>query len=210
MATITVTKGYNNPTGWISGEEVTPAKLNSAQTPTVSLSDIVNADISGSAAIAGSKLADDSVALAKLVTAVQQALVPAGAVQAFAMNSTPSGWLAADGSNVNRTTYAALFTAISTTYGAGDGSTTFALPDLRGYFVRGSGTNGDGTAAGTFGEKQADELKSHTHTVEGFAATSTPGGATTINQTFGEKQTAATGGTETRPKNMAMLYCIKF
>jgi hypothetical protein len=58
MATITVTKGYNNPTGWISGEEVTPAKLNSAQTPTVSVGDIVNADISGSAAIAHSKLAN--------------------------------------------------------------------------------------------------------------------------------------------------------
>jgi microcystin-dependent protein len=214
MATITVTKGYNNPTGWISGEEVTPAKLNSAQTPTVSLSDIVNADISGSAAIVGSKLADDSVALAKLVTAVQQALVPAGAVQAFAMNSTPSGWLAADGSNVNRTTYAALFTAIGTTYGSGDGTTTFALPDLRGYFVRGSGTNSDGTAAGTFGAKQADELKSHLHTHEpGAAAGAASGGSFTAQRTdllTTAINTSSTGGSETRPKNIAMLYCIKF
>ena len=212
MATITVTKGYNNPTGWISGEEVTPAKLNSAQTPTVSLSDIVNADISGLAAIVGSKLADDSVALAKLVTAVQQALIPAGAVQAFAMNSAPSGWLAADGSNVNRTTYAALFSAIGTTYGSGDGSTTFDLPDLRGYFVRGSGTNGDGTAAGTFGVKQADDLKSHSHNYTRYNVTSprTSGGTGNFWSDTAEVATSTTGGTETRPKNIAMLYCIKF
>jgi microcystin-dependent protein len=163
MATITANKGYNNPTGWISGEEVTPAKLNLAQTPSISISDIVDADVSASAGIAGSKLANDSVTLAKLVTAVQQSLLPAGAVQAFAMNSAPAGWLAADGSNVNRTTYASLFSAIGTTYGAGDGSTTFAVPDLRGYFVRGSGTNGDGTAAGTFGVKAADQIKAHQH-----------------------------------------------
>jgi microcystin-dependent protein/sporulation protein YlmC with PRC-barrel domain len=165
---------------------------------------IVNADISASAAIDGSKLA----------TAAQQALVPAGAVMAFAMNSAPSGWLAADGSNVNRTTYAALFTAIGTTYGAGDGSTTFALPDLRGYFVRGSGTNSDGTAAGTFGTKQADELKSHLHTHEpGAAAGAASGGSFTAQRTdllTTAINTSSTGGTETRPKNIAMLYCIKF
>lgn len=66
MATITVTKGYNNPTGWTSGETVTPAKLNSAQTPTVAISDIVNADIATGAAIAGSKLADGAITNVKV------------------------------------------------------------------------------------------------------------------------------------------------
>lgn len=56
MATITVTQGYNAPTGFSSGETVTPAKLNSAQNPTVSISAIVNADIDANAAIANSKL----------------------------------------------------------------------------------------------------------------------------------------------------------
>jgi microcystin-dependent protein len=131
------------------------------------------------------------------------------------MNSVPSGWLFANGSNVSRTTYAALFDAIGTTYGAGDGTTTFTLPDLRGYFVRGSGTNGDGTAAGTFGAKQADDLKAHTHVVgsrvnatafgTGIVAASNSG---TINGN--DNSTQSTGGTETRPKNIAMLYCIKF
>ena len=146
----------------------------------------------------------------KTVTLPATIALPAGAVMAFAMNSAPAGWLAADGSNVSRVTYAALFTAISTTYGAGDGGTTFALPDLRGYFVRGSGTNSDGTAAGTFGAKQEDDFKSHTHTVFGLQGgpfTSTGlylSGVTGTNVT-----SAATGGTETRPKNIAMLYCIK-
>jgi microcystin-dependent protein len=184
-----VSAGYN----WVSGETVTPAKLNSAAAPTV-------------------VVADGEVTVAKLAAAVQQLLVPAGAVQAFAMNSAPSGWLAADGSNVNRTTYAALFSAISTTYGAGDGSTTFALPDLRGYFVRGSGTNSDGTAAGTFGTRQADELKSHNHTFDGeqFVGTFAAGASFALRYDPGSQTTNATGGTETRPKNIAMLYCIKF
>jgi microcystin-dependent protein len=246
-----------------SGDTVTPTKLNNART----VSDIVNADIKSDAAIAGSKLADNSVTLAKLVTALQQALVPAGAVQAFAMNSAPSGWLAANGAAVSRTTYAALFSAIGTTYGAGDGSTTFALPDMRGYFVRGSGTNADSVASGTFGAKQAAAMLNHTHTgttssdgshthtastnstgshnhdftirtsldpgtsssvaeqgttagdVGYTTATSTEGShshTVTINSAGAHTHTLTTGnpsvggGTETRPANIAMLYCIKF
>jgi microcystin-dependent protein len=137
--------------------------------------------------------------------------IPAGAVMSFAMNSAPTGWLAADGSAVSRTTYATLFAAIGTTYGSGDG-TTFNLPDLRGYFVRGSGTNSDGTVSGSFGAKQADDFKSHTHTFRGYGGTlsngaNTASGTNTQNYTI---STNATGGVETRPKNIAMLYCIKF
>jgi microcystin-dependent protein len=144
-------------------------------------------------------------------------LVPTGAVMPFAMNSAPSGWLAADGSAVSRTTYSALWMALGTTsspYGQGDGSTTFNLPDLRGYFVRGVGTNSDGTAAGTFGAKQADDLKSHTHEVDmsgsngPMAAGPAGNGPAPRYSTTGI--TGATGGTETRPRNIAMLYCIKF
>jgi len=196
----TVTAGYT----WTSGETVTPAKLNSAAAPTVVVADNE---------ITTAKILDANVTLAKLAAVVQNALLPAGAVQAFAMNSAPTGWLAADGTAVSRSTYAALFTAIGTTYGAGDGSTTFALPDLRGYFVRGSGTNSDGTAAGTFGSKQADDFKSHSHgnvrklSSDGAGIASVAAGtAPATSTTF----TDSTGGTETRPKNIAMLYCIKF
>lgn len=58
--------------------------------------------------------------------------VPAGAMSLYGASSAPSGWLLCDGTAVSRSTYAALFTAISTTYGVGDGSTTFNVPDLRG------------------------------------------------------------------------------
>jgi len=196
MATVTASKT------WVSGETVTPAGLNLTATPTVVVADNE---------ITTAKILDANVTLAKLAAAVQNALLPAGAVQAFAMNSAPTGWLAADGTAVSRSTYAALFSAIGTTYGAGDGSTTFALPDLRGYFVRGSGTNGDGTAAGAFGTKQVDEFKSHTHTVvdNSFTVAGAGGGLGGLVAGSVTRTTSSTGGDETRPKNIAMLYCIK-
>jgi microcystin-dependent protein len=72
--------------------------------------------------------------------------VPTGSVIPFAGSSAPSGWLLCDGSAVSRTTYAALFAVIGTIYGAGNGSTTFNLPDLRGRVVAGVDNMG-GTAA---------------------------------------------------------------
>ena len=69
-------------------------------------------------------------------------IAPTGVVQAFAGRTTPQGWLLCDGSAVSRTTYAALFAVIGTTYGAGDGSTTFNLPNLVDKFVEGSATAG--------------------------------------------------------------------
>lgn len=73
----------------------------------------------------------------RLATAVQNALPPAGTVVCYAGSTLPSGWLWCDGSEISRTTYADLFTAISTTYGNGDGSTTFDIPDLRGRTIFG-------------------------------------------------------------------------
>lgn len=64
------------------------------------------------------------------------AYLPAGMVQYFANSTVPTGWFQCNGALVSRTTYADLFAAIGTTYGAGDGSSTFALPDTRGQFLR--------------------------------------------------------------------------
>jgi microcystin-dependent protein len=161
-----------------------------------------------------SKILNGSVTSDKLNSAV--IFVPSGGIMAFAMNSEPSGWLAANGSAVSRTLYAALFAAIGTTYGAGDGSTTFTLPDLRGYFVRGSGTNSDGAASGTFGGKQADSFADHNHTINSGQQNGSSNGCG-ANNTYqkandyacGLGATGSSGGTETRPKNIAMLYCIK-
>jgi microcystin-dependent protein len=66
-----------------------------------------------------------------------QAYLPSGMVLYFANSTVPTGWLQCDGSAVSRTTYANLYAAIGTVYGAGDGSTTFNLPDTRGQFIRG-------------------------------------------------------------------------
>ena len=193
---------------FVSGETVTPTKLNELSQSTVALTagTIVDADVSASAAIAASKLS----------TAAQQALLPAGAVMPFAMNSAPAGWLAADGTAVSRSTYATLFAAISTTHGVGDGSTTFNLPNLQGVFVRGSGSQTiSGTAySGTFAEKQQDALKTHTHTYKkNTGGNAVTGGPSTISDGEIDAQTGnpSTGtSAETRPANIALLYCIKF
>jgi microcystin-dependent protein len=66
---------------------------------------------------------------------------PVGLLAPFAGASAPSGWLLCDGSAVSRTTYAPLFAVIGTTYGAGDGSTTFNLPDMRAASPVGAGTS---------------------------------------------------------------------
>jgi len=71
---------------------------------------------------------------------------PAGAIEAYAGSTAPTGWLLAYGQAVSRTTYADLFTVLSTTYGIGDGSTTFNLPDMRGRVGAGKDDMG-GTAA---------------------------------------------------------------
>jgi hypothetical protein len=69
-----------------------------------------------------------------------------GQVSTFAMSSAPTGWLKANGAAVSRTTYVDLFTAIGTTFGVGDGSTTFNLPDLRGRFTRNWADDGSNIA----------------------------------------------------------------
>jgi len=82
-----------------------------------------------------------------------------GQVCFFGMTTAPAGFLKANGALVSRTTYAALFAAIGTTFGAGDGSTTFALPDLRGEFPRGW-DDGRGVDSGrAFGSAQLDQMQ---------------------------------------------------
>ena len=72
---------------------------------------------------------------------------PTGCVFSFARSTAPSGWLLCYGQAVSRTTYAALFAVISTTYGVGDGSSTFNLPDLRGRSVAGKDDMGGSAAS---------------------------------------------------------------
>lgn len=92
------------------------------------------------------------------------AALPAGSVIQVAMNTAPTGYLKCNGAAVSRATYATLFAAIGTTFGVGDGSTTFNLPDLRGEWVRGW-DDGRGVDSGrVFGSTQAEMIGPHNHT----------------------------------------------
>jgi microcystin-dependent protein len=154
--------------------------------------------------------------------------VPAGTVIYHAAATAPTGYLKANGAVVSRTTYAALFAAIGTLYGAGDGSTTFKLPDLRGQFLRGF-DDGAGVDTGrVLGSSQDDAFQGHKHPVHSYNQSGSNGGSTafatnTVAVSFGQHasalaQGATTDGTngtprtaaETRPKNIALLACIKF
>ena len=88
---------------------------------------------------------------------------PAGAIMYFAQATPPFGWLKANGAAVSRTVYANLFAAIGTTYGAGDGRTTFNLPDLRGEFIR-TWDDGRGIDSGrSHASPQQGNVASHRH-----------------------------------------------
>lgn len=146
-----------------------------------------------------------------------------GMVGAFAA-APGGGWLVCDGSAVSRTTYAALFGIISDDYGNGDGSTTFNVPDYRGEFLRGvdagagndpdaaSRTDrGDSTTGDNVGTKQDHTLDAHTHTIATYDSNSGTG-----NNVVGESDPAfhgnatsgTTGGNETRPRNVGVLFYI--
>ena len=91
--------------------------------------------------------------------------VPTGTITMFGGGTAPAGWLNCDGGAVSRTTYADLFASVGTAYGAGDGSTTFNLPDLRLKFPRGVGS---GVALGSSGgsaQHQHNVGGAHTHTI---------------------------------------------
>ena len=92
-------------------------------------------------------------------------IIPPASVLPYAGGSAPEGWLLCDGSAINRTTYAALFAAIGTSHGSGDGSTTFNLPDYRWTFLRGRGPAISVTGSGTASSNQA------TFTAHGFNRT---------------------------------------
>ncbi|RTX99340.1 phage tail protein [Pseudomonas sp. C 49-2] len=162
-------------------------------------------------------------------------IVPAGAIMAFAMSDIPSGYLKANGAAVSRTAFAALFARIGTFYGGGDGATTFNLPDMRGVFLRGF-DDGKGLDPGrVLHAPQGSQNASHSHTassdVQGAhshgmypiilnIATNQGGG----HYSVGPSPTAAgpvagahnhtitvdaSGGNESRPVNVAVVYCIK-
>ncbi|MGI9159594.1 MAG: phage tail protein, partial [Saprospiraceae bacterium] len=142
-----------------------------------------------------------------------------GSVAMFAMNTPPTGWFKCNGAAISRATYAALFAKVGTTFGAGNGSTTFNLPDLRGEFVRGW-DDGRGLDPGrVFGSAQAQSMEAHNHplymqTNGGINNNGSSPYATTLANNNDSSTTStltqAGGSGETRPRNIAMLYAIKW
>ena len=140
--TLTVVRGQDGTTGTVYSAG---ARIELRVTAAL-LADIRDSITPADGTVTTAKIVDANVTLAKLAAAVQALLVPSGAVSPYAGASEPTGWLFCRGQTISRTTYAALFAAIGTTYGAGDGSTTFTLPDLRGRVVAGQDDMG-GTSA---------------------------------------------------------------
>jgi microcystin-dependent protein len=164
------------------------------------------------------QIADDAVTAAKVADALQTLLTPTGSLVPYAGTSAPTGWLFCYGQAVSRTTYSALFTALGTTYGSGDGSTTFNLPDLRGRVIAGKddmggasanrltdqsgGLNGDtlGDSGGSETHTLTEaELASHTHTVNSVTVQgiSAPGTGTRFGLSFIPESTGGTTVTGT-------------
>ncbi|BAQ90533.1 Tail Collar domain-containing protein [uncultured Mediterranean phage uvMED] len=153
-----------------------------------------------------------------------------GMIAPFGMSSVPTGWLACDGSAVSRSTYADLFTAIGTTWGAGDGSSTFAIPDLKGAYLRGVGVSTVFTQDQTITLAQTidDAFQGHYHNFANYAyysnenylevhtgrgssplRTDANAGGVTAPKTDGSNGTPRTAN-ETRPNTRGVQYMIKF
>jgi microcystin-dependent protein len=186
----------------------------------------VTAGTSALCAWNGSDFIQIGAGLVNLATGVTGVLpvanggTPIGSFIWHTASTAPTSYLEANGATISRTTYAALFAVIGTTYGSGDGSTTFNLPNVSGYFVRGW-DNGRGVDSGrAFGSNQTNSIQSHTHgmwqTLSRDSAQGDPnatsagsfgGGAA---QFYQHPNTDSTGSTETRPVNIAFLPCVRY
>lgn len=156
--------------------------------------------------------------------------LPSGVIEMYGGSSAPTGWLLCDGSAVSRTTYANLYAVIGTTFGVGDGSTTFNLPDFQGAFPRGVGTSTKFTQnhTTTLGTYEDDAMQGHYHETDYWYTT---GGSDTVHnlmattnglringpaniitmepKTDGVNGTPRANSNETRPNNLGVNFIIK-
>ena len=180
-----------------------------------------NGSTSGTVTVVAPAVASNNTLILPTTGTALSTIIP-GEVKWFAMSTAPTGFLKANGAAVSRSTYSALFTAIGTTFGVGDGSTTFNLPDLRGEFIRGW-DDGRGVDTGrAFGSAQANQTQWYGGgSVVNTNATSTYSGGPnnglvsgkfvdTSSATMDRIDFAFDTTTETRPRNFALLACIAF
>ena len=185
-------------------------------TVTIDDSSITNTNMGANIQIGGSDLSSTLLSAA-----------PIGTILNYAAATAPSGWLICDGSAISRTTYVNLFTAISTAWGIGDGSSTFNLPNLQGAFLRGTGTgtiNARNKTAVAVGSFQEDQFQGHYHRVRTYAGTATyrisrrADNGPTVAFYDSEVLQPTPDGTngnprysdQTNPYNASVQFCIKY
>ncbi len=160
-------------------------------------------------------------------------IMPVGAIIPYAGSSAPTGFFLCNGDQVSRSTYSVLYAVIGISYGDGDGSTTYHLPDMRGRFLRGvdgsagrdpdkdnrSPSQAGGNGGNNIGSVQGYEVQGHTHTYldmnpnskvevdnpDTFGGTEFP----YDTETNATRTTNSTGGNETRPVNIYVNYIIR-
>lgn len=148
------------------------------------------------------------------------AVVP-GSMMMFGGSNAPSGWLLCNGQAVSRTTYADLFTAIGTTWGEGDGETTFNVPDMREAAPVGVGTTSRTIPTHdtyVLGQFKDDQMQTHTHTVPSAYGSRTAYRSDTAYDTelsvvaYTPTTSAPSGrnGSVTRGKRIGVNYIIKY
>ena len=138
---------------------------------------------------------------------------PVGSIRHSATPVVPFGYLLADGSTVSRSVYARLFSVIGTTFGLGDGTSTFRLPDLRGEFIRGLDLGRGVDPNRALGSFQEDSLKSHAHSILARSGNYSGNASVESNDGLGTQSsytTSSVGGSETRPRNIALATVIKY
>lgn len=147
-----------------------------------------------------------------IVSGVQTLTPPIGSIQMWAGYNIPSQWFHCDGSAISRTSYANLWNAIGSSWGNGNGLTTFNLPDFRGLFPRGVDAGRGIDPNRNIGSFQDMSIQSHSHFISIQNETLAGGGSVLpCNRPGGiQVNTNAVGGTETRPKNLALYFIIKY
>lgn len=177
---VTGATGATGPGGVPNDGSVTTAKLADKAVTTAKI---------GDKAVTSSQIADGTITTSQLVASVVAALIPTGTILATGVSVAPTGYVLCDGSAISRTTYATLYSAIGTTYGTGNGSTTFNVPDLRGRVPAGAdgtaGRIGSNDALGNSGGEETHKLvlsetPSHSHST-GSLAVGSSGTGISIN-----------------------------
>ncbi|MCX6875510.1 MAG: tail fiber protein [Verrucomicrobia bacterium] len=198
------------------------------QSPNIGLGAVGSAQIA-IGGVQSANIADGSLTVSDFSSELREAsVIPPGTILPFAgpVANVPAGWKVCDGSAVSRTTYATLFAAIGTSWGKGNGSSTFALPNLAGAMLAGTGTgviNGRNKVGPAIGAFQEDSMQGHWHTSVASSSASfgysaphiginfngTPSGISVRDATSDGSNIPPRTGLETRPYRAGVNYIIK-